>query len=520
MDKGKIHRTWKKRRLFLVIVIVLLAFFMISKKSDLEREGEQEEFVEDLEIEVEKEAVIDDYMDLTASPDIRVLIKTSNYAQIFHAEVCVTFPDGGYVLVFDGSTWTKNLVDVGESFCVGFGASYDCDMSQGMQVAFVPAKEESCVVIEDLVRSRNVASYYGRLEVSAGNGGLVVVNELPLETYLNSVLPSEMPASYDVDALRAQAILARTYAYKYLISPAYEVYAAHVDDSVMYQVYGNIDEHEDATSAVTDTVGILLFSDNTLADVYFYSTSCGVGATDMVWGNVSVEEQLVARRIGAGVLTSQDEEEDSSDIEQRYLNLLQDEDYFRNFIDVPLDGGYECEESWYRWESEKVPVLASFIETLLKERYAQDPTHILTWIEGDEYESREIASLGEVTDIKILERGVGGVVQSVLVCGTIHTYKIVLEYNIRYILNSSGVAITKQDGTVTNTGSLLPSGFFYLDVYFTNGIVTSYQIFGGGYGHGVGMSQNGANQMAITGMTCGDILKFYFPDSIFVSYVQ
>ena len=52
-----------------------------------------------------------------------------------------------------------------------------------------------------------------------------MVNELPLEEYLYSVVPSEMPASYPLEALKAQAICARTYAYGHMLRAGYPRYA-------------------------------------------------------------------------------------------------------------------------------------------------------------------------------------------------------------------------------------------------------------------------------------------------------
>ena len=59
------------------------------------------------------------------------------------------------------------------------------------------------------------------MEIADTNQGLVLINELPLEEYLYSVVPSEMPASYPMEALKAQAVCARTYGYRYLAQPGY-----------------------------------------------------------------------------------------------------------------------------------------------------------------------------------------------------------------------------------------------------------------------------------------------------------
>ncbi len=104
-----------------------------------------------------------------------------------------------------------------------------------------------------------------------------MVNELLLEEYLYAVVPSEMPASYPLEALKAQAVCARTYAYARILHAGLPEYGAHVDDSTSYQVYNNILENAQTTKAVRETKGELLYYGEELADTYYYSTSCGYG---------------------------------------------------------------------------------------------------------------------------------------------------------------------------------------------------------------------------------------------------
>ena len=85
--------------------------------------------------------------------------------------------------------------------------------------------------------------------------------------------------------------------------------------------------------------------------------------------------------------------------------------------------------------------------------------------------------------------------------------KIVVETEnkIRSALGGSGYTIEKQDGTIVNSSKLLPSAFFTIEK--KNG---NYILHGGGYGHGIGMSQNGANEMAKQGETYKQILTTFY----------
>ena len=64
---------------------------------------------------------------------------------------------------------------------------------------------------------------------------------------------------------------------------------------------------------------------------------------------------------------------------------------------------------------------------------------------------------------------------------------------------------------------LLPSGFFVVDTVQEGESVIGYTLSGGGYGHGVGMSQNGARQLALRGFSAEEILQYYYKDTVCTS---
>ena len=82
------------------------------------------------------------------------------------------------------------------------------------------------------------------------------------------------------------------------------------------------------------------------------------------------------------------------------------------------------------------------------------------------------------------------------------------EYNIRKVLASGAKGITYQNGSTGELGSLIPSVFCTIEEQ-TDG---TYLLCGGGYGHGIGMSQNGANGLAKAGYNYIDILNFFYKD--------
>ncbi|MEM7179435.1 MAG: SpoIID/LytB domain-containing protein [Spirochaetota bacterium] len=108
-----------------------------------------------------------------------------------------------------------------------------------------------------------------------GGKRFLVVNEVPLEDYLLAVVPSEMPAKWDLEALRVQAVCARTYAfynYQHRFSKLYDV-----DRTVKSQVYGGIlREHPRSSQAVRETTSMIIFHKNKPIESYFHSNSGGI----------------------------------------------------------------------------------------------------------------------------------------------------------------------------------------------------------------------------------------------------
>jgi stage II sporulation protein D len=115
-------------------------------------------------------------------------------------------------------------------------------------------------------------AYRGELEVRTDGKKLSVVNRLGLEAYLQGVVPGEMPSDWPAEALKAQAVAARSYALAQRVAgKSFDVYA-----DVRSQVYGGLAvEKPSTTAAVRDTASEAVLYDGKPAVTYFYSTSGG-----------------------------------------------------------------------------------------------------------------------------------------------------------------------------------------------------------------------------------------------------
>lgn len=114
----------------------------------------------------------------------------------------------------------------------------------------------------------------GAVIVSAHSTGLVVVNDLDLDAYVKGVVPSEVPAAWPLEALKAQAIIARTYALYQKAARAAQAF--DVDATVNDQVYGGLAREDVRTAEAVDaTSGRVVTHDGRLALTPYHSTSAG-----------------------------------------------------------------------------------------------------------------------------------------------------------------------------------------------------------------------------------------------------
>ncbi len=134
----------------------------------------------------------------------------------------------------------------------------------------------------------NNKPYRGLLELSVSDKGILVVNQLPLEEYLVGLINSEISSAWPIEAVKSQAIIARTYAINrknIRITAPY-----HLESTVLDQVYnGVLTEDSRSRRAVLETSGEVLTFGGEIIQA-FYHSSCGGGTEDSenVWGGSSL----------------------------------------------------------------------------------------------------------------------------------------------------------------------------------------------------------------------------------------
>lgn len=353
--------------------------------------------------------------------------------------------------------------------------------------------------------------YPGKIELSKRDEGILVINELPIEDYLCRVVNSEMPESFGKEALCAQAVCARSYIAKMLIYSEYHRLGADVDDSTSCQVYNNQPMNETATEAVKSTKGQVLWKDGQIETAFYFSTSCGhTSSAGQVWSREENPSE------GIWQMTILDKKSENSEEAKEVMGSilkksLEGEDEMRAFLlgETPFSNELmlEKDDPWYRWS-----IKADKKEwglSIEKQLVAQTKPNGVIFIKNEDgtWRNGSIDGFGQLKDVKVLNRRKSGVVTEIELTGTKSTVKIQGEYWIRKILSPEDLTLVRQDEQEIDGLLLLPSAYFSFE-----NAGRAWVLNGGGYGHGVGLSQYGARDLAMLGCSYLQILGYYYPD--------
>lgn len=306
-------------------------------------------------------------------------------------------------------------------------------------------------------------TYGGRLKLQPNAyGTFTLVNQVPLETYLRGVVPHEIGQGAPDNAIAAQTIIARTYALRNLrrfTADNYEICA----DTHCQVYYGLSDTNARADRAIAQTKGLVLTYQNELVDALYSSTTGGVTASfSDVWNG---EERPYLKAV--------------IDAPQKVWDLSQkslaDEATFRRFINMK-EGFNETGRNVFRWNRQAtIAKLNEDLQDYLKKR------------------KHPLANFKTIQRMEILERSPSGRILTL----AIQTDKGLIEL---------------QKNEVRSAFEAPRSTLFYLEpVLDQNKKLTGYAFIGGGFGHGVGLSQFGSYNLANLGWSPQQILAFYYP---------
>ncbi|HET8675001.1 MAG TPA: SpoIID/LytB domain-containing protein [Blastocatellia bacterium] len=400
-------------------------------------------------------------------------------------------PDGDYIATFDDGA---------------IGLEGPARLRAGMLSLSPINFDNSRFIVHDITigidfhwQRKEAQHFQGTLLIIVGPDGLAIINELPLEAYLVSVISSEMSATCPPEALRAHAIISRSWLLAQLNNPVEQADKMTIqsDRLEIIKWYGRenhagfdvcADDHcqryqgiskafsEAAFGAIRDTRGHVLVFEDEVCDAR-YSKSCG-GMTELY--SAAWEDKNVP-----------------------YLAAVYDGETDLRGYDLPLTAEANAE----RWIASKPEAYcntdsAEFLARILP-GFDQETLDFYRWeVVYSEEELREILlsraglDVGKITGLEPVKRGESGRIVKLKITGERGAVTIGKELEIRralsrsHLYSSAFVVETEKDEAT--------------------GLAGRFRLRGAGWGHGVGLCQIGAAVMADLGRDHAEILAHYF----------
>lgn len=328
-------------------------------------------------------------------------------------------------------------------------------------------------------------------------GPLALVNVVPLEAYLKGVVPWEMSPSAPLEALKAQAICARTKTLDFVQSKRFAAGDFEICDYDACQGYpGTENEKPATTQAVEATKGLALYQNGRPIDAVYSTNSGGITAN--------------ARDVWKG------------DAPIPYLQSVPDFPASSPIAKLWKDGMTEAE--WTQFCIQDWP------------SYAQPKGSTASPYEARRYRWNQVVSVEEatkafaadgiarVTQLQVVERAASGRIRRLRVTGLAKMAPLKIpipapnedftpvDYAVEKSVDLEGdgkirAMFSKRLGSTT----ALPSSLFTISpLADASGQVTGWNLQGAGWGHGVGMCQRGAQNHALEGWDARRILHWYY----------
>lgn len=335
--------------------------------------------------------------------------------------------------------------------------------------------------VQNLKRNGHLATYHGIFEVTPKNADIFyLVNVLDLENYLKGVVPNEMPVRFGLEALKAQAVAARNY----VLMPRTKCYKEFdVDDSVASQVYfGAGTENPISNQAIRETEGLVALYGWDLILAQYCSTAGGY------------TENYEHAFSDNGVFPAKSKPYLKGRPDILSVGPLNREEEARLFY-MSFPDSYDIKSPYYRWKKEwgvNQKGVNELVEVLKKNLINQSTTGFV------KPEFKYGDTLNELQELRVKKRGVSGKVMELEIITDKETYHVYKELVIRRLLTKDGKALPSANVVFEN-------------LYDANKKLNKVVAYGGGLGHGVGMSQYGAGFMATSLHKPFDkILKRYY----------
>lgn len=376
----------------------------------------------------------------------------------------------------DGENTDVYYIDVGLFYGSSAKASVTVSNADGTFTVNAADVADTVQYDSDGIISVDGTRYRGSIILKKdSNGLLTVINHVDLEDYIASVVAVEMSSSFELEALKAQAVCARTYALRFM--DKHSSYGFDMCASTDCQAYKGVSvETEKTTLAAQQTKGMVMKYNGQLIEAVYSATSGGwTENVKYVWGSDIPYLQAV---------------EDAYESKSVYGSSWEKELSVEKATEIMNNKGYDLGT-------------ITNIEVTESTEHGTATKLVVTGTNGEKTFTREGCRLAFGT-VTLSQAFTVSPVSSTSRAEPVYAYDgSKLSGNVT-VLSSKGTSTTSFNNVVLKGNTTRSySGSI-------SGPVTGFVFNGRGYGHLVGLSQNGANGMAAAGYTYAEILKHYY----------
>ncbi|WP_250277303.1 SpoIID/LytB domain-containing protein [[Clostridium] colinum] len=424
---------------------------------------------------------------------IRVAINDTSYNNLYFNEIKLKANSGMKVLV---KGQEKNLSSIHIKNNQDFG------IGENEIIILESNNKDEGIIIENIKRVYELPTFYEKLEICKMDNKYVLVNEISIESYVESVLASDNNNYQNLEMLKTLAIIYRTQAIRYINENNLKHIGANLDDSSKYQIYNNKKSQDIFKQAVSETKGKIITNQNQVANLTYFSYSSGVTANSgEIWSDKSYYSYPSNNKPYLVHI---------KDFTENIYENLQEEVNANIFYKTKDIDSIEKDSKWFRWSTTLEEKDISKINDNIKQLYKTEKYFIKT-LENDKYIYKPVEDIGKIKDINVKKRGDAGNIMELEIIGEKNTVLIMSDLIIKKVFSLNSVI--DNNGEIVQNISTLPSSYFVFDkIYDNNGYLKKVTLYGGGYGHGVGLSMYGAYKMIQSGNTYEDVFHKYYKD--------
>lgn len=436
---------------------------------------------------------------------IRTLISTSDFSTQNHKEIKLVFSDEGEIkskdinykfapkdellLSNEGDSIKLSLIRGNAATSIGSSSS---------RIQVIQGESSKLSIPSNARKNGHTPSYYGSFEVFLNDGNMNLINESYLDNYLKGVVPSEMPSSGGVDGYKVQSVVSRTNAIQSILSKEYAKLGVHTLDTE--PLYEASNSNPQSNEAVEATTGEIVTSNGEIIDAKFYSTSPGFGSSyEDVFGKVVPTKDYLKSAV--------------FDESNTKLNVSNEEN-ITSYLKDWTAKSHDSNSPFFRWKfSIDYSDVSKVINGNIYDLYVKEPKNFRQKWNLFIYKEANISKdgIGKIQDINVSSRSKTGIISEITITTDKDTFKIKGENILRKILipKENFQLITIFGSPIKNITSL-PSPYFTIEKNMTGDKFKSITIYGGGEGHGVGLSKYGTIGLLRAGKSYQEVITYFY----------